>query len=65
MPDFESMVEAKLREADAQAPGRLVLDVEAGSAKVPSADRFMELLERAVHIAQINVQANLQLRRRG
>jgi hypothetical protein len=60
-PDLESMVEAKLREAEAQDPGRLVLDVEAGRAKVPSADRFRELLERAAHIAQINAEANLQL----
>jgi hypothetical protein len=61
LPDFESMVEAKLREAEAQDPGRLVLDVEAGSGKVPSADSFRELLERAVHIAQINREANRQL----
>jgi hypothetical protein len=61
LPDFESLVEAKLREAEGQDPGRLVLDVEAGSAKLPSADRFRELLERATHIAQINAEANLQL----
>jgi hypothetical protein len=61
LPDLESLMEAKLREAEVQNPGRLVLDVEAGSAKVPSADPFRELLGRAVHIAQINLEANRQL----
>ena len=61
LPDFESLVEAKLREAEAQDPGRLVLDVEAGSAMVPSADRFRELSERAAHIAEINGDVNLEV----
>lgn len=61
LPDVESMMEAKLREAEARDPGRLVLDVEAGKAMVPSADRFRELLQHAVRIAQINGEVNRQL----
>jgi hypothetical protein len=56
--DYRSLVEAKMREAEYMFPGRLTLEVEAGKARVPPAERFRGLLEHAVRIAQINAAVN-------
>lgn len=56
--DYRSLVEAKMREAEDELPGRLTLEVEAGKARVQSAERFRGLLEHAVRIAQINAAVN-------
>jgi hypothetical protein len=59
MPDYRTLMEQMMREAEEENPGRLELDVEAGKAKVPSAEQFCELLEHAVRIAQINAEVNV------
>jgi hypothetical protein len=51
-------MEAKLRAAEEEDPGRLELDVEAGKAQVLPAERFRDLLEHAVRIAEINAMVN-------
>jgi hypothetical protein len=56
--DYRSMIEAQAREAQMQDPGRLVLEVEAGGDRVPSPERFRELLDHAVRIAEINARVN-------
>ncbi len=56
--DFESVLDQRMAEADASSPGKLVLEVEVGKAMVPSPNQFRELLDHAMRIAQINVQAN-------
>jgi hypothetical protein len=56
--DYRSMIEAQAREAEADDPGRLVLEVEAGRDRVPSPQRFRELLDHAVRIAEINADVN-------
>jgi hypothetical protein len=58
LPGFEALLEQRMAEADASSPGKLVLEVEVGKAKVPSPEKFRNLLDRAVAIARINVQAN-------
>jgi hypothetical protein len=58
LPDLDALLDQRAAEADASSPGKLVIDVEVGKAKVPSAERFRELLEHAMRIAQINAQAN-------
>jgi hypothetical protein len=60
MPDYESLMAAKLAQAEREHPGRLELDVEAGRAEVPSAEQFREVLENAIRIAEINTEANRQ-----
>lgn len=54
--DYRSLVEAKMRET--WLPGQLTLEVEAGKARVPPAERFRGLLEHAARIAQINAAVN-------
>jgi hypothetical protein len=56
--DFESVLDQRMAEANASNPGKLVLEVEVGKAKVPSPERFRELLDHAMRIAQINLEAN-------
>jgi hypothetical protein len=56
--DYESVLDRQRSEADARKPGELVVEVEGGKAMVPSTERFHELLDHAVRIAQINAQAN-------
>jgi hypothetical protein len=56
--DYRSLVGAKMREAEDKIPGRLTLEVEAGKARVPPAERFRGLLEHAARIAQINAAVN-------
>jgi len=56
--DYESLLEAHIREVEEDTPGRLELDVEAGKDRVPGAARFRELLGHLVRIAQINAEAN-------
>ncbi len=56
--DYRSMIAANAREAEAQDPGRLVVEVEASGDRVPSSERFRELLDHAVRIAEINAQVN-------
>ncbi len=56
--DYQSLVEAKMREAEEKSPGRLTLEVEAGKARAPSPERFRGLLEHAARIAQINAEVN-------
>ncbi len=58
MPDFRSAWEAKIREAEARAPGRLTVDVEAGKDVVVSPEQFRDVFEKVVRIAQINARAN-------
>jgi hypothetical protein len=58
LPDLDSLLEQRMADAAASSPGKLVIDVEVGNAKVPSPERFRELLDHAVRIAQINAQAN-------
>jgi len=58
LPDLQSLMAAKMREADEETPGRLELDVEAGKAKVPSPEQFDVLLAQAVRIAQLNAEVN-------
>lgn len=57
-PDLESVLAQRAAEADAKSPGKLTLEVEVGKARIPSPERFRELLDHGVQIAQINVQAN-------
>lgn len=47
-----------MAELDKKSPGHLALEVEIGKARVPTPERFGELLEAAFGIAQINLQAN-------
>ena len=56
--DYQSLVEAKMREAENKFPGRPTLEVEAGKARVQPAERFRGLLEHAARIAQINAAVN-------
>jgi hypothetical protein len=56
--NLEAVLDQRAAEADASSPGRLVVDVEVGKAKVPPPERFRDLLEHAVRIAQINAHAN-------
>jgi hypothetical protein len=58
LPDYRSLMEAKMNEIENENPGRLEFNVEAGERKVLSADQFRELLERAVRIARINAEVN-------
>jgi hypothetical protein len=58
LPDYRSLMEAKLRAAEEEDPGRLELDVEAGKAQVLPAERFRDLLEHAMRIAEINAMVN-------
>ncbi len=57
-PDFESVLDERMAQANASSPGKLVLEVEVGKATVPSPQRFRELLDHATRIAQINLEAN-------
>jgi hypothetical protein len=57
LPDFESVIRERMDEL-AGAPGRLELEVETGKQRVPTSERFRELLDRAVRIAEINLRAN-------
>jgi hypothetical protein len=56
--DLRSLIEAKAREAEVEDPGRLALEVEAGADRMPSPERFRELLDHAVRIAEINAEVN-------
>jgi hypothetical protein len=56
--DYQSLVEAKMHEAEDSLAGRLTLEVEAGKARVPPPERFRGLLEHAARIAQINAAVN-------
>jgi hypothetical protein len=56
--DLETMFQAHIDEAEAKSPGRLELDVEAGTLQVPTAEQFRHVLEHAVRIAEINAAAN-------
>jgi hypothetical protein len=58
LPDYQSLLEAHIGEIEAEHPGRLEVDVEAGKDKVPGAARFRDLLEHAVQIAQLNADVN-------
>jgi hypothetical protein len=58
MPDLGSLIEARMSDLEARAPGRLVVDVEAAKERVPAAERFRELLDHAGRIAQINAEVN-------
>jgi hypothetical protein len=58
LPGYEALLEQQMAQADASSPGRLVLEVEVGRDKIPSPERFRELLGRAVAIARINATAN-------
>jgi hypothetical protein len=56
--DFESMFQAHIDEAEANSPGRLELDIEAGKPQVPTAEQFRHVLEHAVRIAEISAKVN-------
>jgi hypothetical protein len=56
--DYDSAMKAMIDKAEEHDRGRLRLDVEAGEAKVPSAERFRDVLEHAVRIAQISAKVN-------
>ena len=56
--DYESLVNERMKKMDESEPGRLVLDVEMGKQRVPSPERFRELLDHGVRIAHINAEAN-------
>jgi hypothetical protein len=58
MPDYRSLMKAKMEELEAETPGRLELDVEAGKAQVPDDEKFRAVLEHAVRIAEINAKVN-------
>lgn len=58
LPDYQTLMESKLREAEEENPGTLELEVEAGKGKVLSAQQFSELLAHAAQIAQINAEVN-------
>jgi hypothetical protein len=58
MGDYESLMAAKLAEAEKKSPGRLELDVEAGRAEVLGEPQFREVLAHAAQIAQINAEVN-------
>jgi hypothetical protein len=58
LPDYETLMKQRMAEVDASAPGRLLLAVEVGKARVPTPERFRELLDAAVRIAEINLRAN-------
>jgi hypothetical protein len=48
----------ELRAARQEHPGKLAVQVEMGKAKAPTEERFRELLDRAVRIAEINAEVN-------
>lgn len=54
---FRIAAREHMKEADPLAPGRLVVEVEAGKERVPSPERFGELLGRMARISQINADA--------
>jgi hypothetical protein len=56
--DFESLLASRIKEADQEDPGRLELEVEMGKEQVPTPERFREMLEHAVAIAELNGKAN-------
>jgi hypothetical protein len=58
MPDYRTLMKAKMAELEAETPGRLQLDVEAGKTEVPDAGAFRQVLEHAVRIAEINAEVN-------
>jgi hypothetical protein len=55
---LQAALQERMSELDAKGPGRLTLEVEVGKARVPSPERFRELLDAAVRIAKLNIQAN-------
>jgi hypothetical protein len=57
-PDYQTLIETKMRQAEAENPGRLELDVEAGPAAIPSAEQFHQIVDHAARIAQINAEVN-------
>lgn len=58
LPDYRSILEKQASDREASLPGRLSVDVEIGKARVPTPERFQELLVHLVRIAQINLEAN-------
>jgi hypothetical protein len=58
VPDHESMLDQRAEQMGDSAPGCLMFEVEVGRARVPGPERFRELLEHAVRIADINRHAN-------
>ncbi len=56
--EYESALDDHLRGLAHQHPGKLSLQVEIVNGSVPDQQRFLELLDRAVRIAQINAEAN-------
>jgi hypothetical protein len=58
LPGYEALLEQRMAEADASNPGRLTVEVEVGREKIPSPERFGELLDHTVAIARINATAN-------
>jgi hypothetical protein len=56
--DLESLMASRIAAADQETPGQLELDVEVGKEQAPTPERFRELLEHAVRIAELNLTAN-------
>jgi hypothetical protein len=57
-PALESALAGGFRAAEREHPGELAFQVEAGRTKVPSEERFRELLDGALRVARINAEAN-------
>lgn len=58
LPDYRTLMRTKMEEIEAENPGRLELDVEAGKSLVPDPEEFREVMEHAVRIAEINGEVN-------
>jgi hypothetical protein len=56
--DLRSAMAASFQTDEAQNPGKLTCEVEIRDDTVPTLERFRELLDCAVRIAEINAQAN-------
>ena len=55
--EYESALDDHIRVTAEQHPAEIALEVEIGKAKVPTGERFRELLDLAVQIAHINAEA--------
>jgi hypothetical protein len=56
--NLEEVMKQQMAQVEQKGPGRLTVWVEAGKERVPTPERFGELLDHAVRIAQINQQVN-------
>ncbi len=58
LPDMRTAITQHIAEVDRGGSGRLTVEVEMGNALVPGLERFSDLLESAIRIAEINLRSN-------